>query len=49
MIIIVISGQVLTLVYHLNKLGILFRLAKSVPLFSCVLTLLFVKTIELEV
>ena len=34
-IILEISGQVLTLVYHLNKLVILFRLTNSVLLFWC--------------
>ena len=52
MIVIVISGQVPTLVYRKNKLVILFRLIEFVfPPFlcvkkgSCVLTLPFVKTI----
>ena len=48
-IILVISGHVPTLVYHLNKLVILFRLTKSVLLFWCVPTLPFVKTVEVEV
>ena len=56
MIIIVINGQVLTLVYRKNKLVISFRLIEFVfPPFlcvkrsSCVLTLPFVKTIGPEV